>query len=86
MNTYPVPEGLAPQYHGAGHALAAITGGALVRILYLHDILPEYDGAMGLAALRKAIDLPTLAPVVREFQALGEVSAGILSCWEFIEL
>lgn len=86
MKTYQVPEGLAPQYHGAGHALAAVLGGTLVRIIYLHDILPDYDGALDGAALRRAISLPQLGPAVRELQALGDVSVGMLSCWEFTKL
>lgn len=86
MKIYQVPEALASQYHGAGHALAAVAGGALVRVVYLHDVLPDYDGGLGLDALRKAIDLPELAPAVRELQALGKASVGMLSCWEFTEL
>lgn len=86
MRVYQVPEGIATQYHGAGHALAAVAGGALVRIVYLHDVLPDYDGALGLAALRNAIDLLVLAPTVRELQALGEVSVGMLGSWEFTQL
>lgn len=86
MKTYQVPEGLAPQYHGAGHALAAVVNGSLVRIIYLHDIFPGYDGALDSAALRQAISLPPLGPAVRELQDLGDVSVGMLSCWEFTEL
>lgn len=86
MKAYQVREGLASQYHGAGHALAAVAGGALVRIVYLHDVLPGYDGALEPADLRKAINLPQLSSTVRELQALGQVLVGMLSCWEFTEL
>src|SRR5574337_2168659 len=43
MQTYPIPEALAPKYHGAGHALAAVTGGQIVDLVYVEDALPDYD-------------------------------------------
>lgn len=85
VNTLPIPESIASQYHGAGHALAAITGGQIVRIVYLADALPDYDpGAPG--ALRATLDDARLGHIVRELQAVGQVSVGMCSCWEFVEL
>lgn len=85
MKTYPIPEALAPKYHGAGHALAAVAGGQLVDLVYVADALPDYDqDAPG--ALRSALDDDRIGPTVRRLQALGEVSAGMCSCWEFVEL
>lgn len=86
MNTWNIPEDLADQYHGAGHALAAITGGHVVRLVYLRDALEDYDDESGRAALDRAVLDPRLGPTIRLLQSLGEVSVGMCSCWEFIEL
>lgn len=93
MTTYPVPEGLAPQYHGCGWALAAVAGGQLVKLVYLADASPTFDQMMqqpgadnhGAFFARQVLALPELGPVVRELQALGQISVGMLSSWEFIE-
>jgi len=80
MNVFKVPDSLADKYHGAGHALAATVAGQLVDIVYLDDVLPDYDGSpTGLTDAR-------LAPTVRQLQALGQVHAGMLGGWEFTEL
>lgn len=82
---FPIPESLADKYHGAGHALAAVTGGQGVGLIYLRDSLPDYaDGST--VALAVALDDARLAPAARELQALGEVCAGTCSCWEFVVL
>jgi hypothetical protein len=95
MSTYQVPEVLAPQYQGAGWALAAITtGGLLIKIVYLADVSPSFAECTQLpnfdqhAAffVRQHIGLPELGPTVRMLQALGEVSVGMLGSWEFTEL
>ncbi|MFN5349998.1 MAG: hypothetical protein ACK5A0_10735 [Polaromonas sp.] len=94
MITYKVPEGLAPQYKGAGWALAAITGGQLVKLVYLADASQAFDQMMqqpgadahGAFFARQVLGLPEIGLVVRELQALGEVSTGMLSAWEFTEL
>lgn len=84
MNVFKVPDSLADKYHGAGYGLAATAAGQLVDIVYLEDVLPEFDGTRG-AAMR-AINGARLAPIVRQLQALGQVHAGMLSSWEFVEL
>lgn len=94
MNIYLVPLGLSDQYHGAGWALAAITGGQLVKIVYLADVSPSFEACTQLPAFdqdgaffaRQHIGLPELGPTVRMLQALGEVSVGMLGSWEFTEL
>jgi len=41
MRTLKVTDQLAPKYHGAGYALAAITGGQLIDIRYVMDVAPS---------------------------------------------
>lgn len=85
MNVYPIPEALEAKYKGAGHALAAVTGGQLVDLVYLEDALPDYNPE-GRGALREAVQDDRLAPTVRKLQSLGSVVAGMCSSWEFVEL
>jgi hypothetical protein len=82
MNVFKVPESLAEKYHGCGHALAATADGELIDIVYLVDILPDFDPAL----LTELINDAKLAPTVRYLQSLGDVHVGMLSCWEFVEL
>ncbi len=81
MNVFKVPDSLEGKYHGTGHALAATVDGQLVDIVYLADVLPDFDGD-----IEAAMTDDRLAPTVRKLQALGSVHAGMLSCWEFCEL
>ena len=82
---YKVPDSLAGKYQGAGHALAAVVGGQLVDIVYLRDALEGYDQDEP-GMLQAALDDQRLGPTVRRLQALGEVSVGMCSAWEFVEL
>ena len=90
MKTYPIPETLEKSYKGSGWALAAILDGQVVAIRYLSDIAPaiseqlggDHDGFF----IRQWIQTADAGPFVRELQALGEVSVGMCSCWEFTEL
>lgn len=91
MRTLKVTDQLAPKYRGAGFALAAITGGQLIDIRYVRDVAPaviadQLDGSHAEFFVRQWINSAEAAPVVRELQALGEVSVGMLSAWEFTEL
>ena len=92
MKTYPIPEAVAGQYHGAGYALAATAGGQLVALRYLVDLAPELDepiaegGQPARAAVQRWIASDAAGAVVRELQALGEVHVGMCSAWEFCEL
>lgn len=85
MTVYKIPKALSSKYHGSGHALVAVTGGQVVDLVYLDDALPDFDPEQP-SALVKALADERLSPAVRRLQALGQVSMGMLSCWEFIEL
>jgi len=84
MNVFKVPDALASKYHGAGYALAATIAGQLVDLVYLEDVIQEFDGSR--AAAQAAIIDARLSPTVRSLQALGSVHLGMLSSWEFVEL
>lgn len=91
MTVYPIPETLAAQYHGAGYALAAITGGQVTALRYVADVAgpPLEDVASGPHAaffVRQWLGTAEAAPVVRELQVLGDVHVGMCSSWEFVEL
>ena len=86
MQVFKIGDSLESKYRGAGHALAAVTGGQLVDVRYLSDVLPDYDDGEGIARLANALDDDRLGPTVRELQALGEVVVGMVSCWEFVVL
>ena len=90
--TLPPPQRLA-LWHGVFSrffpivwlALAAIVGGRVVDLAYVEDALPGYDPDVP-GALAAAINDQRLAPTVRGLQALGQVSVGMCSAWEFVEL
>lgn len=85
MTVHKIPDTLAHKYHGAGHALVAVTGGRVVDLVYMADALPDFDpDAPG--ALTAAVADHRLGPSVRQLQAIGKVSVCLLSCWEAIEL
>jgi hypothetical protein len=83
--TYKIPDLLAPKYQGCGHALAAVRGGEIVDFVYLRDALESFDPDAPHAAFA-AIQDERLGATVRRLQALGEVSVGMMSCWEFVVL
>lgn len=85
MNVMKITEDIAEQYHGSGHALAAVTGGRVIKLIYLSDVLPDLDEEDP-GAVRAALGDPRIGPSVRLLQSLGEVSVGMCSCWEFCEL
>lgn len=92
MQTYPIPESTAGQYHGAGWALAAIAGGQVVALRYLRDVAPAIaelldaaDGAHAPFFVRQWLITDAAAPVVRELHSMGQVSVGMCSAWEFCE-
>jgi len=81
MATYPIPESLSDTYDGAEWAIAAILSGRVVALRYIADIAPEI--AQDEAAIRRwALCKP---PEVRELQALGTLSAGLISAEGFEE-
>jgi len=85
MRTLKVTDQLAPKYHGAGYALAAITGGQLIdgRGTVCNRGSAAWTTCSVFCA---AVAWHCAEPVVLELQALGEVSVGMLSGWEFTEL
>ena len=92
MNVYKIPDTLSSAYHGAGYALAAIAGGRPVALRYVEDLAPDLGDVLaeGGSAARRAVQnwvaSDAAGPTVRELQALGDVSVGMCSSWEFVEL
>lgn len=92
MNVHKIPDALASQYHGAGLGLVAVSGGQVVAVRYLRNVAPalvdhiDMDGEHDVFFARQWLQTAEAGAVVRELQALGQVSIGMLSCWEFIEL
>lgn len=82
MTTLAIPDELAAAYKGSGHALAAIKDGTLCDLLYLRDLLPDFDPAR----VEYAIKDGRLAPTIAHLSSLGDVSVGMTSGWEFTEL
>lgn len=93
MNAFKIPESLASHYHGAGWAIAAIAGGKVVALRYIEDVAPlavadavAQGGSHARFFVDQWIKTTEALPVVRELQALGQISLGMLSSWEFVEL
>lgn len=84
MTIFKIPDAIADKYDGCGYAMASVTGGQIVNLIYLRDILPEFDDER--ESLAEAIDDERTGQAVRLLQATGEVYAGICSCWEFVVL
>lgn len=82
MNSFKVPQTLAEKYRGSGLALAATANGELVDIVYLSDIVGDFDPD----ELAVVVEDERLGPSVRYLQSLGNVHVGMLSSWEFVEL
>lgn len=87
MATYPIPEYLQDSHDGDEWAIAAILGGRVVALRYISDIAPEITQflggkAAGFAFRRWIGSEPT---ELRELQALGPVSVGIVGADGFLE-
>jgi len=83
-NVFKIPDALEAKYHGCGIALASVTGGQLVNLVYLNDVLDDFSGEQ--ADIQTALDDERIGPTVRLLQSTGEVFVGMCSCWEFVEL
>lgn len=83
-NLFKIPESMEDKYHGCGIALASVTGGIIVNLVYLRDVLDDFDDDQ--SSLREALNDDRLGPTVRLLQSTGEVFVGMCSCWEFAEL
>lgn len=93
MNTYKINDAVAGQYKGAGWALVAVAGGQVVALRYVADVAGEVvadaiaeGGPHARFFVGQWLSTTAAGPVVRELQALGEVSVGMCSSWEFVEL
>jgi hypothetical protein len=71
MNTFSIP-----------HEMAAIKDGTIRDFLYLRDLLPSFDPEQVNTAIKDA----RLTPTIDHLSRLGDVSVGMVSCWEFVEL
>lgn len=93
MNVYKIPDTLSSNYKGAGYAIASIANGELVALRYLDDVMPNdvadkvADGGPHVQFfIRQCLGTSDAGHVVREMQALGQVSVGMCSAWEFCEV
>ena len=84
MQVFKISEAIENKYKGAGCALAAVSNGAIVDLVYVSDFCLEFSG--NLEDLPPFMDSPEFGRKVREFQALGEVFLGMCSAWEFVVL
>lgn len=82
---WPVPDALAHHYSGRGIALGATRGDTLVALLYIRDLVPDFDDEIESA--EGVLDNPTVLAAARALEAdFGHVRVGMASCWEFCEL
>lgn len=81
MSTYIIPQSLGRKYRGSGHAMAAIADDMIVDFVYLYEVLPDFDGDLGVA-----MEQPALSSTVRYLSGLGDVLIGMICDGEFTEL
>lgn len=86
MRTYPIPESLDAAYKGSGWALVAILNEAVVGIKYFEDVAPGLNLDAPYSSIPSWMGSVAATSVVRELQALGQVSIGMVSNWTFTEL
>ena len=82
MNVWPIPDALADAYKGTGHALAAVREGVMIDLIYLRDVIPDFDPDRAQDFLGDV----RLTSIIQHLDRLGTVSIGLCSCWEFCEL
>ena len=85
MNIFNIPYTLSEKYHGTGHALASVTGGQIVDLIYLRDIIENFDSGEFID-FPKILNDSRLSESVQLLQATGEVYVGMCSCYEFVAL
>ena len=78
-----IPQYIAHKYRGPGYAMGTVIGGRIVNLMYLRDVLPEFDDE---DFHLDVLDDPRIGPAVRMLQSSGEVYFGMCSCWQFVEL
>lgn len=79
------------KYHGAGYALAAHDGARVLDLIYLGDVLPDFDLPDGPPSaqadrLQAVLLDDRLRPAIEQLRPQGTVSIGMCSCYEFVEL
>lgn len=77
--TFPIGLELARQYRGPGVALAAVRDGAVVRLVYFSDIVPEFDGSVG--DVLRWLDDERVGGAIDELKQLGAVVLGKAASW-----
>lgn len=82
MNTFKVTMTDASNYHGCGHALAAITDNQTTAFVYVRDIACDYDDKSE-NALWELLGAGFFADTIKDLAEHGEVHMGMISCWEF---
>lgn len=89
MSSYPIHESLSGVYRGAGWALVAILDNQVVALRYIEDAAPAItdalDGDHARGIIGQRLDTQEAAAIIRELQALGQVSVGMLSGGEFVQ-
>lgn len=85
MQIFKIEGPVADKYHGCGQALAAVTGGKIVDLVYLRDVIEDVDEESE-ASVRQALNSEKIGPTVRYLSGLGEVFVGMCSCYEFVVL
>ena len=81
---FKIPESIADKYHGAGYAMCSVTVGQIMNLIYLRDVIEEFDEDQ--ASVKTALNDSRMGASVRLLQSTGEVFAGMCSCWEFVVL
>lgn len=84
MQVFKIDGAMESKYHGSGYAMASVTGGKIVNLIYLRDVIEEFDEERD--SLPAILNDDRLGPSVRLLQSTGEVFVGMCSCYEFVEL
>jgi len=79
MTTYPIPEYLQDSHDGDEWAIAAILSRRVVALRYIADIAPEIE--LTESTIRQWLDGGPIE--LRELQALGPVSLGVIGSGGF---
>lgn len=87
MNTvYKIKENMHGKYRGCGYALVASLNDEILDIVYLRDIIEDFDDEDFTDNHEEILTDNKMAPTIRYLSSLGNVSVGMCSCYEFIEL
>lgn len=85
MQSFKIDGAMENKYHGCGYAMASVTGGQIVNLIYLRDVIEEFDDD-DKESLPRTINDERMGPSVRLLQSTGEVFVGMCSCYEFVVL